>query len=164
MNSILSMHIMSVHNVSTKLWRNAVEYNVTNPSIEQNISLAPEPRDTVNSTVDPVSLHVETNDEVGAYNINNDEGLTELPFNSDKIGMWVKVSYEEEIFIGKVTNLCDQNGCEVRCLTLPYVVAGSDSELERESDKCYYMKVYSTNVKPQNVKVGRKLVWKYTVE
>ena len=78
--------------------------------------------------------------------------------------MWVKVSYEEEIFIGKVTNLCDQNGCEVRCLTLPYVVAGSGSEFERESDKCYYMKVYSTNVKPQNVKVGRKFVWKYTVE
>ena len=45
-NGILSMYIMSVHNVSTKLWRNAVEYNVTNPSIEQNISLAPEPRDS----------------------------------------------------------------------------------------------------------------------
>ena len=136
---------MSVHNVSTKLWRNAVEYNVTNPSAEQKISLAPEPRD--------MSLHVETNDEVGAYNINNDEGLTELPFNSVKSGMWVKVSYEEEIFIGKVTNLCDQNA-----------VAGSGSEFEHKSDKCYYMKVYLTNVKPQNVKVGRKFVWKYTVE
>ena len=34
----------------------------------------------------------------------------------------VNVLYEEELFIGKVTNLCRENGYEVRCLSLPYAV------------------------------------------
>ena len=84
--------------------------------------------------------------------------------NSAKVGMWVKVVYEEEAFLGKIMDLCIENGCEVRCLKLPYAVAGSGSEFKKESDRCYYPKVYSPNVKPANVAAGRKFVWKYALE
>ena len=70
----------------------------------------------------------------------------------------VNVLYEEELFIGKVTNLCRENGYEVRCLSLPYAVAGHCSEFECDSDKCYYNKVFFTNVIPENVSIGRKFV------
>ena len=85
-------------------------------------------------------------------------------FEGAAIRQWVKVLYGEELFIGKVTNLCRENGYEVRCLNLPYAIGGHGSEFERDSDKCYYDKVYLTIVKPENVKVGRKFVWKFAEE
>ena len=35
----------------------------------------------------------------------SDPQLIELPLNSAKVGMWVKVVYEEETFLGKITDL-----------------------------------------------------------
>ena len=49
---------------------------------------------------------------------------------------------------------------DVRCLSLPYAVAGHGSEFERDSDNCYYSLFHY--VIPENVGVGRKFVWKYT--
>ena len=43
-----------------------------------------------------------------------------------------KVIYEEEVFLGKVTNVCQSNGREVRCPNLPYVIGGKGTEFDCE--------------------------------
>ena len=71
-----------------------------------------------------------------------------------KIEQWVKVSYESELFLGKVQSKSSTH-CLVRCLNMPY---GTDSpqELERENDAIYYSEVYATTVTPELKKDGRK--------
>ena len=130
---------MSVHYTATEAWHNAVEYNSEIPSIVQNSISTSAVQQNLNE------FNVPSED---------DKGLKELPFDSVKIGQCVKVLYKEELFIGKITNLCRENGYKVRCLNLPYSIAGHGSEFECDSDKCYYDKVYLTTVKPENVKVG----------
>ena len=63
-----------------------------------------------------------------------------------KIGMWVKVVYEGEKFLGKVTDV--KNGYyAVRCLERPFCI-GQPQQFEKESQVIYYDEVYKTDVKP----------------
>ena len=162
---ITSMHIMSVHGCCTKLWRNAAFYKSEEPAIIQNekmsLLIAPLIGQDEDVTFSIESAQPPTN--VNDLN-DKDKELAELPLHSAKNGLWVKVIYEEEIFISKITNICSKNGCEVRCLRFPYLVGGTGSEFERESERCYYTKVYSTNVIPKATQVGRKFLWTYTSE
>lgn len=74
-------------------------------------------------------------------------------------GMWVIVFYEDEKFIGKVIKVVDKQ-VQVRCLQKPLGI-NEPQEFEREEDAVFYDKVYDTDLKPKNLKIGRKWLWKY---
>ena len=112
---ISSSHIISVYNDCLKLWCNAVSYN------------------SVPSDNTPDLICKEKSNETSS----SSDKLSEIPFCDVNIGMWAKVIYEEEVFLGKVTNVCQSNGCEVRCLNLPYAIGGKGTEFEREMDKIF---------------------------
>ena len=63
-----------------------------------------------------------------------------------KIEQWVKVSYEGELFLGKVRSKSSTH-CLVWCLNMPYGI-DIPQELERENDAIYYSEVYATTVTP----------------
>ena len=67
-------------------------------------------------------------------------------------GMWVKVKYEGEIFLGKVLSVVN-NQTQVRCLKLPFGIL-EPQEFEREEDAVFYETVYGTSVNPVMVKNG----------
>ncbi len=74
--------------------------------------------------------------------------------------MWVKVKYEEEVFIGKVIQK-QGNEVRVRCLEKPFGVdRGMPQDMEKESSSILYSEVYEADVIPKQVKFGK--VWKYT--
>ena len=109
----------------------------------------------------------ETSDSDEESNINDlsDQGslsarmehLNPLEYNNITVGQWVKVMYEEELFIGKVLK---KTGGEtlVQCLQKPFGIREPQC-LERENDSVYYQDVYQADVTPQLQKVGR--CWKY---
>ena len=68
--------------------------------------------------------------------------------------------YENEIFIGKVAQKLDI-GCTVRCLNMPYLVAGIGSEFEKEDDTMFYKEVFQAEVEPVLKTTGRKFLWTY---
>lgn len=74
-------------------------------------------------------------------------------------GMWVKVKYEDEVFLGKVL-LIKNHQAQVRCLQKPFGVR-EPQEFEREEDAVFYVTVFSCDVQPEMVKVGRKWLWRY---
>ena len=75
-------------------------------------------------------------------------------------GCWVTVIYEDEIFIGKVAQKLDI-GCTVRCLHMPYLVAGIGSEFEKEDDTVFYKEVFEAEVVPVLKTIERKFLWTY---
>ena len=85
--------------------------------------------------------------------------LKELSIKDVEESTWVKVIYEEEVFIGKV--LEKVNGeARVRCLEKPFGIdIGSPQDMEREPSAVFYNKVYEADVNPHIIKQGRK--WKY---
>lgn len=83
--------------------------------------------------------------------------LKPLEYNNVVIGQWVKVVYEEEVFVGKVLK---KTGGEtlVQCLEKPFGIT-EPQYLERENDSVYYQHVYHAECTPKLEKVGR--CWKY---
>ncbi len=84
--------------------------------------------------------------------------LKELTYDNVSTGQWVKVLYEDEVFLGKVQRKVN-NECCVQCLEKPFGVKEPQS-LEKDSRAVFYEKVYETDVQPKLTKVGRG--WKYT--
>ena len=76
--------------------------------------------------------------------------LDALDLKDIHYGMWVKVKYEGEIFLGKVLSEVN-NQTQVRCLKLPFGILGPQ-EFEREEDAVFYETVYGTSVNPVMVK------------
>ena len=76
-----------------------------------------------------------------------------------KEGMWVKVLYEDEWFIGKVEKNAG-SCCAVRCLTKPFGVH-EPQDMEPEDDAVFYEKVYGVEVKPTLKRIGRAWKWDY---
>lgn len=85
------------------------------------------------------------------------EDLQPLEHNDVNIGQWVKVVYEEELFVGKVLKKAGGETL-VQCLEKPFGIREPQC-LERENDSVYYRDVYQADVTPQLKKVGR--CWKY---
>ena len=84
--------------------------------------------------------------------------LVEIPMQLVKQGQWVKVLFEEQLYIGQVV----QKGkyARVRCLELPYPIK-KPQDLERANDACDFGKVYQCREVPELVKDGRKWKWLY---
>ena len=81
-----------------------------------------------------------------------------LVFENIVIGQWVKVIYEDEVFLGKVLETKESHYL-VRCLEKPFGI-NTPQAFERENDAIYYSKVYSATVTPELKSFGRK--WMYT--
>ncbi|PIK41122.1 hypothetical protein BSL78_22032 [Apostichopus japonicus] len=82
-------------------------------------------------------------------------GLRRLDMKDVKVSMWVKVKYEEEVFIGRVLQKVGDEVC-VRCLEKPFGVdKGMPQEMEKESAPIFYGEVYEAEVQPGMVKCGR---------
>ena len=104
-----------------------MDYKTGDPTITENndLSATAEVQESHDHVIDAT---MEATDAVRACD-SSDPQLIELPFNSAKVGIWVKVVYEEESFLGKITDLCIENGCEVRFLKF------SCSEVKRSKSK-----------------------------
>ena len=99
------------------------------------------------------------------------EELIKKSINAVKEGDWVKVKYEEEIFIGKVIAIPDaqlgrgkkrKSHVRVRCLKSPYGIIRNGQDLEEEDVAADYTEVFECNEEPKLVKTGRaKWQWKY---
>ena len=76
-----------------------------------------------------------------------------MPTESVAEGMWVKVIYEEELFMGKVVAVSDK-GCDVRCFKMPYSTGYNGTAFESEDNTIFYDTVYAVNNTPVNVKAG----------
>ena len=91
--------------------------------------------------------------------------LTKIPIDEVKEGEWVKVKFEEQLFIGKVEASENQEGkkrrkfVRVRCLELPYPIRKPQG-FEKGRDACDYTEVYHCIEKPKLVADGRR-VWKW---
>ena len=86
------------------------------------------------------------------------QNLIPLDISECKIGMWVKVVYEGELFIGKVQGK-QNNSVEVQCLEHPF---GIKNHQDMEKDSVHYDKVFSCgDCEPRLVKVGRTWKWTY---
>ena len=89
--------------------------------------------------------------------INSTNDLKVLHHDDVSIGQWVKVKYEDEVFLGKVLKkTCGE--CLVQCLEKPFGVNDAQS-MESEANAVFYECVYESNVMPRWQKVGRG--WKY---
>ena len=94
------------------------------------------------------------------------EDLKKIPLISVKDGDWVKVKYEEEIFIGKVIPGEKDVGKQikkhvrVRCLVHPYGIR-KPQDMERENDAVDYIEVYECTDEPRLIKVDRSFKWIY---
>ena len=76
-----------------------------------------------------------------------------MPYTDVKERDWVKVMYEEEVFLGKAIK--KQAGeVLVRSLEKPFAI-GDASNLEREESAVFYEQVYEANVIPELKKIGR---------
>ena len=84
------------------------------------------------------------------------DNMMPIPSSEVVLGQWVKVVYEEEIFIGKVLKIVQEN-CLVRCLKMPYGIL-VPQDFERE-EATYYTTVYHTTAVPKLEKNSRG--WKY---
>ena len=84
--------------------------------------------------------------------------LKPMDISECKVGMWVKVVYEGEIFIGKVQGR--QNlAVEVQCLEHPF---GIRQHQNMEKDSVHYNEVFHCDdCKPKLEKVGRTWKWTY---
>lgn len=84
----------------------------------------------------------------------------ELDLADVKSGMWVKVTYEEEWFLGKVVEKFDTR-CSVRCLEKPFGVR-EPQNMEPEKHTVVYDKVYDTEgIVPKQVYIKRTWKWTY---
>ena len=74
-------------------------------------------------------------------------------------GMWVLVSYEEELFIGMVVDSDDAEWIKVRCLQFPYGIGKPQPFEEGEGD--FYPMVFESSVTPKEVFVDGEMRWEY---
>ena len=105
-----------------------------------------------------LSSSTDGEDEEEAMQPGSNVALKQLQDNV-KEHTWVKVKYEEEVFLGKVLK---NAGCEVRvrCLQKPFGTdLGLPHEMEKDDDAVFYDAVFETDMVPQLVKCGR--AWKY---
>ena len=87
--------------------------------------------------------------------------LIEVPIGEVELNQWVKVMYEDEVFIGKVIKKRER-AVRVRCLTHPFGIA-IPQDLEREGDAVDYTTVYQCNVLPKWVADGRSYKYTYSL-
>ena len=88
----------------------------------------------------------------------NDSTLNPLTSSEITVGQWVKVIYEEEVFVGKVLRKAGGETM-VQCLEKPFGIR-EPQNLEREQDAVFYEHIYESDVTPQLKKAGRG--WKYS--
>jgi len=74
-----------------------------------------------------------------------------------RVGDWVKVLFEGELFIGKVVAKAS-SACCVRCLKMPYQAGCNGTPFEREKDAVYYNSVYAVRNHPVLKKIGRQFL------
>ena len=82
---------------------------------------------------------------------------------------WVKVLYEEEVFIGQVQKVgineeSNENECSVRCLKKPYLVGFNGNEFENDNHTIFYDKVYELINYPKLQQFGRQYLWVYDLD
>lgn len=78
-------------------------------------------------------------------------------------GMWVKVIYKKELFLGKLVAVCDR-GCDYCCFKMPYRTEYNGTTFESKDDSVFFHTVYAVNNNPVNVKVGRQFLWQYEMD
>ena len=77
-----------------------------------------------------------------------------------KVGMWVRVIFEDEWYLGKVM---EKNGaiCNVRCLEKPFGIK-EPQDMEHEKYTMPYDTVYEADgINPSQIAVGRCWKWVY---
>lgn len=105
------------------------------------------------------SENSESEEETGSRIEENSphSALQELEFDDVKIDQWVKVVYEEEIFVGIVREKLNGE-VKVQCLSHPFGIK-LPQLLESENAAVFYEQVYEADVTPTLKKFGRG--WKY---
>ena len=86
--------------------------------------------------------------------------LQEIEYEAINVDQWVKVVYEDEVFVGIVR---EKRGGQVKvqCLNNPFGIKVPQL-FENKQEAVFYKHVYQQNVKPTLKKFGRG--WKYVYE
>ena len=107
------------------------------------VSYGDEPIDVDDNTCD---IDV---DEVPEYANSTDvhkEEVKEIDVKDVQVSQWVKVYYEEELFLGLVMDVTNTH-CLVKCLEKPFGV-NEPQQMERENDAVHYSKVLEHSLNP----------------
>ena len=102
-------------------------------------------------------IDAEPDNEPAEEDLNAHE-LVPLQITNELVEQWVRVTYEGEIFIGKVLQV--QGGeAKVQCLDLPFLLH-EPSSLESEDAAEFYAEVFASDI-PKLRKFGRqrKYIW-----
>ena len=83
-------------------------------------------------------------------------GPAEIDLNEVTLGRWVKITYDDEWFLGLVIakKLCPKSNLinvKIRCFETPIAQMKQAMELETEGRSIWYEKIYATDIVPNLV-------------